>query len=651
MTLTTENMSRPVDEEPTSPDVGMTEAVAAADPGLLLMSLVQMTGDRTLLKRYADAFHPLPVRNAFGVHEIDETAAHEIRQLTARALARGRASWEAVPMPVPDPALFREMAELCTGGPVDTEFVPLLMQQSGFVADDRVITPTKTPAGDFHVAVIGSGMVGLNAGVKLALSGFGYTIFESRDDLGGTWSINTYPGAAVDTPSHYYSYSFELNPNWPHYYPGGATYQRYLEHVADKYGVRDRIRFGTKVLGCRWDDDEQVWVVRATRGGVVTEHRASAVITAVGVLNSPNKPEFPERERFGGTVMHTAEWDHSVDLEGKRVVIVGTGCTSVQVVTSIAPKIEHLTVVQRQPHWVAPDPRVIDSVPDTLRWSLANIPYYQNWMRLRAYWFVSDNNIPVTRIDPEWAKDHLSVSPANDVLLQKCLEYLDTHFADDPEMKAKLTPDFPPYAKRIVKDPGFYETLKRSNVELQTGTIERYTEDGVALTGGLEVPCDVVILATGFQLENLGMLDIVGREGRTLAETWGLDPKAYHGITVPGFPNLFTTVGPNSGANHGAGHNLVGEEHVHYAVECLQLLVERDLAALEPKPEVTEEYHRKVDAEMDKTVWQHAGTAHGYYRNAAGRARIQNPWRMVDYWHMMRQPNVDDYLLHERRGS
>jgi cation diffusion facilitator CzcD-associated flavoprotein CzcO len=229
--------------------------------------------------------------------------------------------------------------------------------------------------------------------------------------------------------------------------------------------------------------------------------------------------------------------------------------------------------------------------------------------------------------------------------MQVCLAYIEASFPDRPDLRTKLTPDFPPFARRIIGDPGYYKALKRPNVELVTGTIERYEPDGVIVSGGRKIECDVVVLATGFTLDFLRTVDITGRDGVKLAEVWSDDPRGYLGILVPGFPNLFTTCGPNSAANHGGGHNITAEEQVHYVVESLQYLLEHDAATMEPTQDATDAYNRRVDEELDKTVWQHGGTAHGYYRNAKGRAGIACPWRMVDYWTMMRSPDPDDLII------
>jgi cation diffusion facilitator CzcD-associated flavoprotein CzcO len=615
-----------------------------ADPAVLVTCLVQLTGDAALLDRYDPLLTPVPVRSVLESHTVDPAAADEIvERMVAEMTARVGAT-----LPPPkseEPEHFRRMAEFCVGEPVDAEFVPILEEQAGFVSARRVVPVTRTPPSDWNVIVIGAGMTGINAAIKLGEAGFRYHVFESRHELGGTWSINKYPGAAVDTPSAYYSYSFEPNPAWTHFYPVGDEYHDYLKRVAEKYDVAANISFDTAVTGCRWSDDRQRWVVTTSHNGDTTEHEAAAVVTALGFLNRPNIPDIPGRDGFEGAVVHSARWDPSIDLVGKRVVLLGAGCTAVQIAEAVAGDAAALTVVQQQPHWIRPMKATHGRIPDALRWVICNVPHYQRWFRLKTYWYASDNIYPIPRIDPEWYASHVSASPANDALMQVCLAYIEASFPDRPDLREKLTPDFPPFAKRIIGDPGYYKALALPTVELVTGTIERYESDGVIVTGGRRIACDVVVLATGFTLDFLRTIDVTGRDGMKLADTWGDDPRAYLGMQVPGFPNLFTTAGPNSASNHGGGHNLTAEEQVHYVVECLQYLLEHDATAMEPTQDATDTYNRRVDEELDKTVWQHGGTAHGYYRNTKGRAGIACPWRMVDYWTMLRAPHPDDLVI------
>jgi 4-hydroxyacetophenone monooxygenase len=648
MTVITHDQPTYVVSPVTGVDVGaLAAAIDAADPGALLGALVHLTGDTALVDEFEAklAGHRAADGPAW-LGQYPEEVAAEVRDRAHRLL-----DTSLVPrVGVPDDELFRRLASVCVNDTVDAEYVPHLCEQAGFEPARRVVPATRRPPQDFTVAVIGSGMIGLNAAIKLGEAGFRYHVFEKSDDLGGTWSRNTYPGAAVDTPSHFYSYSFELNPAWSKYYPTGPEYLEYLRGVARKYDLHPNISFSTEVLGCTWDEADQAWTLTVCGpDGTTRAHRANAVVTATGVLNAASIPDVPGAETFRGQTMHTAHWRPEVDLTGKKVVVLGAGCTSVQVVAAVVDQVEALHVVARQPHWVIPERAVAADVPEGARWALENIPYYHQWFRLKSYWWAADKGWPIARIDEDWYATHISASPANDAVMQVCLNHLNRSFGDRPDLREKLTPDFPPFAKRIVKDPGFFEAVKRDHVTVHRAAFREIRPNGVITTDGEFIEADVIIWATGFKLEYLGFLEVVGRNGLRLSEAWAdQDPRAYLGITVPGFPNLFVTAGPNAAPNHGGGHNITSEEHVHYVVESLQYLVENDLAAMEPTREATDDYNRRVDESLGKTVWQHGGTANGYYRNKNGRAWVTCPWRLVDYWTMLRAPEPRDYAFTPR---
>ena len=666
--MTTMPTATHVATEKVSPE-DLQTAIDQAEPGSLLMSMIHTTGDVALLDEFE-----AKLAAAREARNVDAEAARTHYGATSgaaapppgqcppeviaevRARAREVLTTDLTPaLGVPDTELFRRMASLCTADTVTDEFIPLLLEQSGFELSRRRVPVTKAPPADLDVIVFGAGMIGLNAAIKLGEAGFGYRVFESRDDIGGTWSRNVYPGAAVDTPSHYYSFSFELNPNWSKYYPTGPEYLAYLHTVAEKYDLYKNIELSTAVISADWDESDKKWsVVTRTADGSTQRHRAAAVITALGVLNSPNVPDIPGLDTFAGTVVHTAEWDPHLDLKNKRVVVIGTGCTAVQIVPNIVDEVAALHAVVRSPHWIVPEKSVVHEVPEGEKWAMKHLPYFQHWFRLKAYWLASDNLWVMPRIDPEWAATHLSVSRVNDMLLQTALQYLERTFPDRPDLREKLTPKIRPYAKRIVKDPGFLEALKRDYVSLHRTSPAAVEPEGVRLGNGEFIEADVIVLATGYKTEYASFIDITGRNGTKLAELWdnGQDPRAYLGIQVSGFPNLFVTAGPNAAPNHGAGHNITSEEHVHYIIECLQYLVENDLSSMDVKPEALTAYNEKVDEALDKTVWAHPGEdGTGYYRNKNGRPIVSCPWRLVDYWTMLREPTAEDLIFTSNGNS
>ncbi|WP_153034707.1 NAD(P)/FAD-dependent oxidoreductase [Amycolatopsis sp. YIM 10] len=627
----------------------LRSALSAADDALLLNCLVQLTGDTTLLKKYGSGTvqQPDPSRRLMPATVMPEGQATAMREHLFSVLTAG-AGEPAIA--VPEFALFQRMAELAVGQPVADEFVPLLLEQAGFQPAQPVLPTTRRPPESMDIAILGAGMAGIAAGIAAAARGFRYRIFEQADDIGGTWRINTYPGVAVDTPSLYYSFSYELDPEWTHYYPAGGQYQDYLQRVVDKYEVREHIEFDTEVTALTWDDEARRWNI-TLRGpdGRETTTSAAAVITAAGFLNRPSIPDIAGRETFRGRQFHSAEWDPEVDLSGKRVAMIGAGATAIQIVPSIVGQVGKLELFQRQPHWVVPKYSGEGEVPEAERWALRHIPFYHQWCRLKVYWYMSDNLYPNITADPDWMREHdLSISPGNDRVRRLCLGYIEKMFGDDPGLAAAMTPDFPPMGKRIIKDPGgYYEALRRPNAHVVTSRIDRIVQEGIVTADGELVELDVIVWATGFKLDFLSGVDIRGRTGVRLADRWqrGDNPSSYLGGTVPGFPNLFVTSGPNSSAGHGGGHNFMVEGVVHYIMECLQLVVERGRSSIEVTEQAHATYNADVEETMANTIWCNSPAAHTYYRNQAGRVILPSPWRMVDSWTKLRAPIEEHFRL------
>ncbi|ORW04374.1 flavin-containing monooxygenase [Mycobacterium kyorinense] len=630
----------------------LTQTVAAelranleqADPGVLVAVLAQLSGDPAVVDKFGPAIShvPDPPEQA-GVTD-PETAAAIVDALLD--ILTG-ASEPVRAVAADDPVLFTRIAPIALGVALDDRNVPMLLEQGGFQKPRPVLPRTASVPSTTKIAIVGCGMAGIAAAIAAADAGIAYEIYERNPEVGGTWLTTTYPGIGVDTPSTYYSLSHELNPDWSSYYPMGWEYQSYLQAVADKYKIRDHTRFKTEVEALWWDDENQRWQIRArSADGTPTVSHAHVVITATGYLNRPRLPDLEGRETFAGISIHSAQWDRELDLTGKRVAVIGAGCTAVQIVDAVADDVEHLTVFQRQPHWVAPRRRQSDDVPDYHRWLARHVPYYANWIRLKSYWSTADNNYPVIQVDPEWAASHLSISPANDVLLNYCLDYINRTFGAGSELAKKVTPDFAPYGKRIIRDPGgYYAALTRPHVDVEASEPARVTPNGIVTEDGHEIALDVIIYATGYYLDFLSTIDIRGREGRTLQDEWAGTPRSYRGGTVPGFPNLFVTSHPNGSPGHGGGHNFGVEVAVHYIMECLQLMALRGARSMEPTREAYDEYVARLDDVMENLVWRHTPTAHTYYRVPSGRVVVANPLRMIDWWEEHRAPVEEHFHL------
>ena len=614
-----------------------------ADAGILVAVLAQLTGDPGVADRYAAkiSFTPDPPEQ---VGTTDPETLETLVEAVTAALAGPRRS-DAVAFD--DPGLFSRIAPLALGTEVGEEYVGLLLEQGGFHPSQPVLPRNaKLPAG-FKVVIVGAGIAGMAAALECAAADIDYEIIDRNDEVGGTWYTAVYPGIGVDTPSAYYSLSRDINGDWTSYYPQGAEYHRYLQSVADKNGLREKTRFSTEVVALHWDENRAMWAVHTVdTDGTRDVSYANVVVPAAGYLNRPRWPDLAGREDFAGVSIHSAEWDPELSLQGKKVAIIGAGCTSVQIVDACVDEVEHLTVFQRQPHWVAPRKRLTDDVPEHRRWLNAHIPYYANWVRLKSFWGTADNNHPVIIRDPEWAAEHLSISKANDVLLQMCLEYIDRVFGADSVLAQKVTPDFAPYGKRIIRDPGgYYAALTREHVDVEASEPASVNERGIVTQDGRQIDLDVIIYATGYYLDFLSTVDIRGRDGVELREVWGDSPSAYRGGLVPGFPNMFISSAPNYSPGHGGGHNFGVEVMVHYVMECLQLMAERGAATLEVTPEAFEAYVREIDDAMAETVWCHTPTAHTYYRSGGGRIVTAFPFRMIDVWRSHRTPKEEDLRL------
>jgi cation diffusion facilitator CzcD-associated flavoprotein CzcO len=614
-----------------------------ADPGVLVAVLAQLTGDPSVVDRFGSkiSYVPDPPERA-GVTDPD-TAALLVDAVVAALAAPRRADAVAAD----DLELFTRLLPVALGTDVGSEHIPLLLEQGGFTPSQPTLPRTVAIPDTMTVAIIGAGIAGINAALAAAEEGVSYEVFDRNHEVGGTWLTTRYPGIGVDTPSAYYSLSRELNPEWSNYYPQGAEYQAYLVALADKHRLREHTRFNTEVEALWWDEDQQHWQIHSVTGDGAREiSHARVVVTAAGYLNRPRWPDVPGRDTFGGASVHSALWDPELDLTGKRVAIIGAGCTAVQIVDACVDQVEHLTVFQRQPHWVAPRKRLSDDVPPHRRYLGRHLPYYVNWHRLKSYWATADNNYPIILVDPQWSQSHLSTSPANDVLLQMCQQYIDDTFGAGSELATKVTPDFAPYGKRIIRDPGgYYAALTREHVDVQASEPAGVDETGIVTEDGRHIDLDVIVYATGYHLDFLSTIDIRGRDGKRLTDEWGESPRAYRGGTVPGFPNLFITSAPNYSPGHGAGANFSMEVLGHYIIECLQLMALRGASTIEVTEQAYRDYVAAIDDTMAGTVWCHTPNAHTYYRSGSGRVVVATPFRLVDLWHQHRAPVESDFAL------
>jgi cation diffusion facilitator CzcD-associated flavoprotein CzcO len=380
--------------------------------------------------------------------------------------------------------------------------------------------------------------------------------------------------------------------------------------------------------------------VRARHGDEERVYEAQFVIWAAGPNSAPNFPDVRNLDRFKGPVMHTAQWDPEVELDGKKVVLVGSACSGVQVATAIADRVGELTIVQRQPEYIVPNPLAHMPVDQLERWAMENIPFVHQWKRLQGAALALQDLRGLAIIDEEHRKKTGGVSPLSDMLRQQALDYLESYFSDDPEMKRQLTPNYPPFAKRIVHDCGFFDTIKKPHVTLLTGAMSEADEHAVILADGRRLECDVILLATGYQLKFGRQFDIEGRDG-TLRDAFDPFPFSYLGVLIPRFPNMVYLGGPYS--HLVANHAVVSEQQVHYTIELLQWMVDEQLETIDVSREATDRFVAEVDDELSRTVWANSGGAHGYYREQGQKVVLGIARHNSHLWHDTRSPRVEDF--------
>jgi 4-hydroxyacetophenone monooxygenase len=627
-------------------DERLEQALAGAHLATLLMVLVHLTGDRSWLdERYRPARPRGPRDPDDG--DLPEDVQAEIRAAALVAMRRWRDGLCEPVIPSSDQLV--EMMSVCVGQPVAEEYTEMVAEEIGLRDRDDIWANEHTAGTreNFGVVVVGAGFSGLCLAIKLERARIPYVVIEKNDTVGGTWLENAYPGCGVDSPSHLYQYSFAPNPDWPGYYSQRDQIKAYLERCADRYDVRRRIRFGTEVRRAAWNEERSVWELEvAGADGRVERLDTNVLVSSVGQLNRPKVPAIECAETFAGPAMHTAQWDPAVEVAGRRVVVIGTGASAMQLVPALAGVAAHVTVLQRSPQWAVPNPNLRRAVSDDTRWLLANVPFYSGWYRFRQFWLWNDNIHPTLQIDPEWPHPQRSISASNDAHRVFLTEHIERTLEGRPDLLRKCLPTYPPYGKRMLMDAGWFQTVRRDDVALVTEPVERITPGGVRTADGTEHAADVLVYATGFEAQKLlWPMDVRGRDGLTIREAWGDDDaRAHLGITVPEFPNLFCLYGPNTNLGHGGSVVFHAELQVRYVMGMLRKMLERDLAAVEVRRDVHDEYNERVDAAHERMIWTHPGMD-TWYRNARGRVVTNSPWRLVEYWRMTREPDLTEYRL------
>ena len=625
----------------------LKDGIANANIPALLMVLYQMTGEATWLQEpFAPGRSPGLDDNDSG--QLPDEVQTQIRTAAEEAIE----AWLAgKPLAIERPTNLRlaEMLSVAMTEHVPEEYGDIVAAGMGY---DLEPTADTAIAADKTAIVIGGGVSGICAGIELGKLGIDYTLFEKNEDFGGTWFENRYPGCGVDTPS--LTYTFSCRPNdWSMYFPLRDEIEGYLLDTAREFGLYDKARFRTHVEEARWNTATDQWdVTITTPDGKRETHSADYLFSAVGILNIPKFPQIDGLDEFAGEVYHTSRWPAEADLSGKRVAVIGNGASGMQVAPAIADEVSRMTIFARSKQWAAPFPQFRKKVPEGVRYLMQVVPLYRAWLEQRLSWTFNDRVHGTLFRDPEWEHPERAVNEINDAHRRVFTRYVEEQLQDRPELIERVLPEYPPFAKRMLLDNGWFRTIKKPHVDLIPEHLAKVQGNTLFTSSGETVEADVIILATGFQTTNvLGSYDIVGREGQLLRDHWGEDnASAYLGTLVPGFPNFFILLGPNVGSGHGGSMIRNIENQMHFAGQVVQCAEAQEASTVEVKETAYTDYSRRIDDAHDRLVWTHPGTEN-WYRNSQGRVVAITPWRNDAFWRMTRSPDEADLQFDHRQES
>lgn len=492
-----------------------------------------------------------------------------------------------------------------------------------------------TTSGHFRVAIIGTGFSGLGMAIRLKQSGLDdFVILERSDNVGGTWYDNSYPGCACDIPSHLYSFSFALNPDWHRVFSPQPEIWEYLRGCAERNGLMPHIRWRSPMQEATWEEVEQQWRITTPQG----ELTAQVLVMGNGPLSEPSWPDIPGLADFQGKMFHSAQWDHNYDLQGKRVAVIGTGASAIQFVPQIQPKVEQLFLFQRTPPWIFP--RMDKDIPERQRKLYRRFPFLMRFVRAKMYLLREFRGMGLFY----YSKNKERSEKAE----QLALKFLAHHVAD-PELRAKLTPNYSLGCKRILISDDFYPAVVKPNVKVVTDRIAEIRPHSVVTADGTEYEVDAIICGTGFHATDNPMAKLVqGRNGQLLDDAWQNGSEAYLGTAVAGFPNLFLMIGPNTGLGHNSMVYMI-ESQVAYILDALHKMQRQQVQAVEVRPEVQNSYNEQIQHRLQGTVWNSG--CRSWYLNAQGRNTTLWPGFTFTFRRMTRRFDPASYTLLPKKAE
>ena len=615
----------------------LESALDSASFPVVAALLVHFTGDISILEKL-----PRPNQAVLGEIQgfLSEDDKQTIKKIALKEISKFFSNHEVNDIYVPSNEELNKMMSFIVGENVSPDYIPMMLRDLNITSQD--LKPSLgTAKSSLEVLIIGAGMSGILAAIKLAERGIKFKIYEKNINLGGTWFENQYPGSRVDIANHFYSYSFEENHQWSEHFSQQPELLDYFKRCFDKYDIQKNTYFETQVTDMKFDDLTKMWEVTSIHNENSNKEVINIVLSCVGQLNQPKIPDIKGIDEFQGNMFHSSKWPDDDVIVGKKVAVVGSGASAFQIVPSIAKYCEQLTIFQRSPPWMFPNPKYHEQVDEEKKWLLENLPYYSRWYRFLLFYPGSDQLLDSLFVDPSWKERSDSINQQNDEMRELFTSAMLAQISDK-SLIDKVIPNYPPFGKRMLQDNGAWlEALHLPNVTLLAEEVTRMSSRGIVSSEN-DYEFDTVVFATGFKAQDFFYpIEIDGGVG-SFNNIYKDSPQSYLGITFSSIPNFFAMYGPGTNLAHAGSIIFNSECQINYICSAIEFMLNNNHKSIRVKPKIEKEYQDRFDDRHKEMVWQHEGVS-SWYQNSKGKVVTTSPWRLVEYWNWTNNFNADEY--------
>ena len=615
----------------------LESALDSASFPVVAALLVHFTGDISILEKL-----PRPNQAVLGEIQgfLSEDDKQTIKKIALKEISKFFSNHEVNDIYVPSNEELNKMMSFVVGENVSPDYIPMMLRDLNITSQDLKLSSVTTKP-SLEVLIIGAGMSGILAAIKLAERGIKFKIYEKNINLGGTWFENRYPGARVDIANHFYSYSFEENHQWSEHFSQQPELLDYFKRCFDKYDIQKNTYFETQVTDMKFDDETKLWEVTSIHNKKSNKEVINIVLSCVGQLNQPKIPDIKGMDEFQGNMFHSSKWPDDDVIAGKKVAVVGSGASAFQIVPSIAKYCEQLTIFQRSPPWMFPNPKYHEQVDEEKKWLLENLPFYSRWYRFLLFYPGSDQLLDSLFVDPSWKDRSDSINQQNDEMRKLFTSAMLAQISNK-SLIDKVIPNYPPFGKRMLQDNGAWlEALHLPNVTLLAEGVEQMNSRGII---GLEKEheFDTVVFATGFKAQDFFDPINIDCGSGSFKSIYEDSPVSYLGITFSSIPNFFAMYGPGTNLAHAGSIIFNSECQINYICSAIEHMLNNDYKVIKVKPKIEKQYQDRFDKRHKKMVWQHENVS-SWYQNSKGKVVTTSPWRLVEYWNWTNNFNADEY--------